>query len=83
MPKIWPPRGLPAHPQQVWDWYQFRRSLVAQVQPNAAHRALAAFAQQHPGRITLVTQNVDGLHQRAGSPQVLCLHGDLLRNRWL
>lgn len=77
------PEGFRAHPQQVWDWYQFRRSLVAQVQPNAAHRALAAFAQQHPGRITLVTQNVDGLHQRAGSPQVLCLHGDLLRNRWL
>ena len=77
------PEGFRSHPQRVWDWYQFRRGLVAQVQPNAAHRALADFALHHPGRMTLMTQNVDGLHQRAGSPQVLCLHGELQRNRWL
>ena len=75
--------GFRAHPQRVWDWYQYRRGLLADVVPNAGHHALARFAQQHPGRLTLITQNVDGLHQRAGSPGVLCLHGDIASNRWL
>lgn len=69
-------------PARVWAWYAGRRSLQ-DVQPNAGHLALAAFAQRHPGRLTLITQNVDGLHQRAGSEGVLCLHGDLFENRWL
>ena len=72
-----------ANPAQVWDWYAFRRELVAKVAPNAGHRALAAFAQRHPGRLTLVTQNVDGLHQRAGSPGVLALHGNIFDDKWL
>jgi NAD-dependent deacetylase len=71
-----------AHPQRVWDWYAERREALAGVEPNAGHRALAAFQPQHPGRLTLITQNVDGLHQRAGSP-VLALHGDLCADRWL
>lgn len=75
--------GFRAHPQRVWDWYQHRRDLLADVAPNAGHEALAAFEQRHPGRLTLITQNVDGLHQRAGSTGVLCLHGDILENRWL
>ncbi|GAA4420974.1 NAD-dependent deacylase [Acidovorax lacteus] len=75
--------GFRAHPQRVWDWYTHRRALLAHVQPNAAHRALAGFAQLHPGRLTLITQNVDGLHQAAGSPDVLALHGDLCAVRWL
>ncbi len=75
--------GFRAAPARVWDWYAHRRAGVAAVQPNAGHRALASFAQRHPGRLTLVTQNVDGLHQRAGSPDVLCLHGDLAADRWL
>ena len=75
--------GFRAHPQRVWQWYQYRRDLVSQVQPNAAHRALADYAQRHPGQLSLITQNVDGLHQRAGSPDVICLHGDLMRNQWL
>ena len=75
--------GFRAHPERVWDWYQYRRDLLAGVQPNAAHHALAGFQQRHPGRLTLITQNVDGLHQRAGSAGVLCLHGDILHNRWL
>ncbi len=70
-------------PARVWDWYQHRRRMLRGVQPNAGHRALAAFQQRHPGRLTLVTQNVDGLHQRAGSDGVLCLHGDLFADRWL
>ena len=75
--------GFRTHPERVWNWYQYRRDLLAGVQPNAAHRALADFQQRHPERLTLITQNVDGLHQRAGSAGVLCLHGDIFENRWL
>jgi len=75
--------GFRAHPARVWGWYQHRREMLAGVQPNAGHRALADFARRHPGRLTLVTQNVDGLHQRAGSEGVLCLHGDLMADRFL
>ena len=75
--------GFRAHPRRVWDWYQHRRGLLAAAQPNAGHVALAQFQQRHPGRITLITQNVDGLHQRAGSTGVLCLHGDIFADRWL
>ena len=76
-------RGFRAQPEQVWRWYQHRRSLIAAVQPNAAHHALAGFAAQRLGVLTLITQNVDGLHQRAGSPDVVCLHGDLAADQWL
>lgn len=72
-----------AHPQRVWDWYEYRREMIAAVQPNAGHRALAAFARQHPGRLTLITQNVDGLHQLAGNTDALALHGNIAEDRWL
>jgi NAD-dependent deacetylase len=72
-----------ANPAMVWDWYALRRDMVAQVEPNAGHRAVAAFQQRHPGRMTVVTQNVDGLHQRAGSTGVLALHGNIAEDRWL
>lgn len=75
--------GYRRDPAHVWRWYQYRRERVAQVVPNAGHEALARWAQRHPQRMTLVTQNVDGLHQRAGSEEVLCLHGELMKNRWL
>ena len=75
--------GFRAHPQRVWDWYQHRRDLLAGVLPNAGHVALARYQQRHPERLTLITQNVDGLHQHAGSTGVLCLHGDIFANRWL
>jgi NAD-dependent deacetylase len=70
-------------PGMVWDWYQLRREMIARVAPNAGHAAVAAFQQRHPGRLTLVTQNVDGLHQRAGSPGVLALHGNIAEDKWL
>lgn len=76
-------KGFRRDPALVWRWYQYRRELIAAVQPNAAHLALASWAGQHPGRMTLITQNVDGLHERAGSPGVLNLHGELMKNRWL
>jgi len=72
-----------ADPSRVWHWYAFRREMIAKVEPNAGHRALAAFAQRHSGRMTLITQNVDGLHQRAGSPGVLALHGNIAEDKWL
>lgn len=75
--------GFRAYPERVWQWYSYRRELVAAVQPNAAHLALAAFAKAHPNKLSLITQNVDGLHQRAGSHDVISLHGDVMRNQWL
>ncbi|MCC6191091.1 MAG: NAD-dependent deacylase [Anaerolineales bacterium] len=65
-------------PKLVWEWYAWRRRLVSQVTPNPGHYALADLAQRVP-RLTLVTQNVDGLHQAAGSPEVIELHGNLGR----
>jgi NAD-dependent deacetylase len=72
-----------ANPQLVWDWYAHRRQMIANVEPNAGHVALAEFARRHPGKLTLITQNVDGLHQRAGSQGVLALHGNIAEDRWL
>jgi len=71
------------HPDRVWDWYAERRASLAAVQPNAGHLALGGFERRHPGRLTVITQNVDGLHQRAGSQGVLALHGSLAEDRWL
>jgi NAD-dependent deacetylase len=72
-----------AQPKMVWDWYALRRGMIAKVEPNAGHRAVAAFQQRHPARLTVVTQNVDGLHQKAGSPGVLALHGNIAEDKWL
>jgi NAD-dependent deacetylase len=60
----------------VWGWYEWRRRLVLSAQPNAGHRAIAAMADQVPD-FTLITQNVDDLHERAGSTKVVHLHGEL------
>ena len=60
----------------VWGWYEWRRMRVLRAQPNAAHRAIAWLAQQVP-QLTVVTQNVDDLHERAGSVDVVHLHGRL------
>src|SRR4029079_13774472 len=70
--------GFRADPQRAWDWYAERRSVVRGTQPHAGHLALAAFARAHPGRLTIVTQNVDDLHQRAGNTDAIRLHGDIL-----
>lgn len=75
--------GFRAHPQRVWDWYAERRAGVAAAQPNAGHTALGDLHHRHPGAMVLVTQNVDNLHQRAGVPGTIRLHGDILADRWL
>lgn len=67
-------------PALVWGWYEWRRMQVMQARPNPAHRALAELAGRVP-RFTLVTQNVDDLHERAGSTDVIHLHGSLFAPR--
>ena len=74
------PEAFERDPKFVWDWYEFRRELIRKAEPNPGHFALAALARRVP-RFTLVTQNVDGLHQRAGSKGVLEYHGNILRDR--
>lgn len=74
------PDAFARQPDVVWRWYAWRRELVARAEPNAGHHAIAALQQRAP-RCTLVTQNVDGLHQRAGSHDVVELHGSIARIR--
>jgi NAD-dependent deacetylase len=64
----------------VWGWYVWRMAMVRQAQPHAGHRALAQLAALKPG-LTVVTQNVDDLHERAGSTAVIHLHGSLFASR--
>ncbi|NUQ80522.1 MAG: NAD-dependent deacylase [Bacteroidetes bacterium] len=66
-------------PELVWQWYQFRKDTIQSVLPNAGHFALVEM-QKLFGDFTLVTQNIDNLHQRAGSTRVLELHGNIERN---
>ena len=70
------PEAFARDPKLVWEWYDWRRSRVAEAQPNAGHMALAQF-EAEADNFTLITQNVDGLHDRAGSRRILKLHGDL------
>lgn len=69
-----------ANPKIVWEWYNWRRSLISEVSPNAGHYALVELAGYFDS-FTLVTQNVDGLHRLAGSADVLELHGNIHRNK--
>ena len=74
------PEAFARNPRLVWEWYEWRRGLVAEAEPNPGHRALAELERRIPG-FTLVTQNVDGLHQRAGSRGVIELHGNIMRSK--
>lgn len=67
--------GWQAHPERVWAWYLWRHHLVGTVEPNDGHRAVAAW--QDHAEVTVITQNVDDLHERAGSTPVHHLHGSL------
>jgi NAD-dependent deacetylase len=74
------PEAFRRNPGLVWDWYIWRRERVAQAHPNPGHRALAEMESRVP-QFTLVTQNVDGLHRRAGSQNVIELHGNITRTK--
>ena len=74
------PEAFARQPALVWEWYLWRRGLIAAVQPNDGHRAIARLEQRRSG-ITLLSQNVDGLHRRAGSLDPIELHGNLWKVR--
>lgn len=83
--------GYARNPELVHQFYDTRRANLQMVAPNAAHRALAHLQENWPGEFSLVTQNVDDLHERAGARDVIHMHGELLsalctscglRNRW-
>lgn len=73
------PEAFARDPETVWQWYRWRRELIRKAEPNPGHHALARLAGIHPD-LTLVTQNVDGLHQRAGHAPVIEFHGNIHRN---
>ena len=75
------PEGWEAHPQDVWRFYAQRRAQAGTCQPNAAHRALAALEQAIGDRLFLCTQNVDDLHEKAGSTRLVHMHGELMKTR--
>jgi len=77
------PEAFRANPVRVHDFYNARRRQLqeADVAPNAAHRALARLEREWPGPVLLVTQNIDDLHERAGSETLVHMHGELLRGR--
>jgi len=70
------PEAFVRDPRLVWEWYDWRRSLIACAEPNPGHRALAEL-ERRKDAFTVVTQNIDGLHDRAGSQRICKLHGDI------
>jgi len=74
------PQAFAQDPKLVWEWYDWRRGLIAPLKPNAAHRFIAALERQYP-HFLLITQNIDGLHQKAGSVKLVELHGNIWKVR--
>jgi NAD-dependent deacetylase len=74
------PDAFRKDPALVWEWYDWRRGLISRVEPNPAHRVLALWETRLPG-LSIVTQNIDGLHQKAGSKNVVELHGNIWKVR--
>lgn len=74
------PQAFRRDPKLVWEWYAWRRELVSRAEPNAGHLALAQL-EARAEQFTLITQNVDGLHARAGSQNIIELHGNLTRTK--
>jgi NAD-dependent deacetylase len=75
--KLATPEGFLNDPPLVWTWYDYRRDLVSQAKPNSGHIALVDLQDILP--VTVITQNVDGLHARAGSKDIIELHGSILK----
>jgi NAD-dependent deacetylase len=76
------PEAFARDPKFVWTWYEERRRAIAQARPNAGHHALAGM-ENRVAEFTLITQNVDGLHDLAGSKNIIKLHGDIWNVRCL
>ncbi|MFQ6112673.1 MAG: NAD-dependent deacylase [bacterium] len=74
------PEAFSRNPKLVWEWYNYRRSIVKQKSPNPGHYALAAM-ERHFSEFELITQNVDGFHRAAGNKKVYEIHGNIMRNR--
>ena len=74
------PEAFGRNPRLVWEWYEWRRKTVAEAKPNPAHFALAEMERVFP-EFRLITQNVDGLHQLAGSRSIIELHGNITRSK--
>ena len=70
------PEAFHRNPELVWEWYEWRRDIIRRAQPNAAHFAISSLS-----NVTVVTQNVDGLHERAGATNIVELHGNIFRVR--
>jgi NAD-dependent deacetylase len=75
--------GFLENPNRVWQWYQWRRSELKNKEPNDAHKAIAKWQESTEQQVTLITQNVDGLHQAGGSKDAIELHGNIWRNHCL
>ena len=71
--------GFMSNPNRVWEWYQYRRNIIHSTKPNAGHKAISEMQNLFPD-FHLITQNVDRLHQTAGSEGVLELHGNIIEN---
>jgi NAD-dependent deacetylase len=76
------PEAFHRDPELVWRWYDWRRGLIAKAEPNAAHLAVANL-EAHVDHVSVITQNVDGLHARAGSHDILEFHGSIWKLRCL
>ena len=74
------PYAFQQNPKLVWDWYQWRRELVGAAKPNPGHYALAEL-EKHVPEFTLITQNVDGLHEQAGNQNIIELHGNITKTK--
>jgi NAD-dependent deacetylase len=74
------PEGFVKNPRLVWEWHVWLRKLIDSAHPNPAHRVIAWMEELLP-EVTVITQNVDGLHQRAGSQNIIELHGNIQRTR--
>jgi NAD-dependent deacetylase len=79
--EICTPEALEENPALVWEFYSKRRADCAKAEPNAAHKALAELETQIGDRFFLCTQNVDDLHERAGSARLIHMHGELAKSR--
>ena len=72
------PTAFKKDPKLVWEWYNWRRGIIAPIEPNEAHRLIAEMEKLYPEFI-VITQNIDGLHKKAGSKKVIELHGNIWR----